>query len=159
MWRESAISLTVARIPVDPPADNQYESALAWAHERVRRAGSAWEAAVQAANRAKPRIEARARVQELLQPPLGDPRVLAALGGVRGKPGRIARAAAAAVYRAALLAALPADVPDRGDALVDAFQTIRAREADTLRAVVIAAIGDALANNPPAMPTEDAAGA
>ncbi len=159
MWRESAIPLIVARIPVDPPADDQYETALAWAHERVRRAGSAWEAAVQAANRAKPRIEARARVQELLQPPLGDPRVLAALGGVRGKPGRIARAAAAEVYRAALLAALPTDVPDRGDALVDAFQAIRAREADTLRAVVIAAIGDALANNPPATPTEDAAGA
>ncbi len=83
-------------------------------------------------------------MQEALQPPLADPQVIAALGGVRGKPGRIARSAAAEAYRAALLAALPPDLPDRGDAIVDALRTIRQRDMDRFRAVTIAAIQDAL---------------
>jgi hypothetical protein len=63
---------------------------------------------------------------------------------VRGKPGRIARAAAAEAYRTALLAALPPDLPDRGDAIVDALRTIRQRDMDRLRALTIAAIQEAL---------------
>lgn len=144
MWREGETPLIIGRISVEPPAPQQYETALAWGRARVLRAGSAWEAAVQAANRARPRIEARARVQEALQPPLADPQVRDALNGVRGKPGRIARAAAAEAYRTALLAALPPDVPDRGDALLDAIQTARRRDTDALRALTISAIRDAL---------------
>jgi hypothetical protein len=78
--------------------------------------------------------------------------VVAALGGVRGKPGRIARAAAAEAYRAALLAALPPDLPDRGDAIVDALRTIRQRDMERLRTVTIAAVQEALrgsGNEPP----------
>lgn len=144
MWREGETPLTIARIPVEPPAPEQYDTALEWARSRVLRAGNAWEAAVQTANRMQSRIQARARVQEALQPPLADPRVLAALDGARGKPGRIARSAAAETYRSAILAALPANIPDRGDALWDAIQTIRRRDADALCDVVIAAIHDAL---------------
>jgi hypothetical protein len=144
MWREGETPLTVARIPIDPPAPEQYERAIAWARGRVVRAGSAWEAAVDTANRMRPRVHARQRVQEALQPPLADPRVLDALGGARGRPGRIARSAAAEANRAAILAAIPPETPDRGDALVDAIQTIRKRDADALRAAVIAAIRDAL---------------
>jgi hypothetical protein len=144
MWREGETPLVIGRIPVEPPAPGHYETALDWGRSRVLQAGSAWEAAVQAANRARPRIEARARVQEALQPPLADPQVRDALDGVRGKPGRMARTAAAAAYRHALLAALPPDVPDRGDALLDAIQTARRREMDVLRTVTIAAIRDAL---------------
>jgi hypothetical protein len=147
MWREGEIPLTIARIPIESPAPDQYEAALEWARARVQRAGSAWEGAVQAANRARPRIEARARAQEALQPPLADPQVIAALGGVRGKPGRTARAAAAEAYRAALLAALPPDLPDRGDAIVDALRTIRQRDMESLRAVTITAIQEALRRN------------
>lgn len=147
MWREGETPLTIARIPIEPPGPEQYKPALEWARARVLRAGSAWEGAVQAANRSRPRIAARARVQEALQPPLADPQVIAALGGVRGKPGRIARAAAAEAYRAALLAALPPDLPDRGDAIVDALRSIRQREARSLRAVTIAAIREALRRN------------
>jgi hypothetical protein len=156
MWREGETPLIVGRIPVEPPAPQQYEAALAWGRARVLRAGSAWEAAVQAANRARPRIEARARVQEALQPPLADPQVRDALDGVRGKPGRIARSAAADAYRTALLAALPPDVPDRGDALLDAIQTARRREMDALRALTIAAIRDALRRTDRPAPAEDA---
>jgi hypothetical protein len=90
----------------------------------------------------RPRIHARQRVQEALQPPLADPRVLDALGGMRGRPGRIARAAAAEAYRTAILAAIPSHTPDRGEALVEAIQTIRKRDADALRATVITAIRD-----------------
>jgi hypothetical protein len=152
MWREGEIPLTIARIPIETPAPDQYDAALEWARARVQRAGNAWEGAVQAANRARPRIEARARVQEALQPPFADPQVVAALGGVRGKPGRIARAAAAEAYRAALLAALPPDLPDRGDAIVDALRTIRQRDMERLRTVTIAAVQEALrgsGNEPP----------
>jgi hypothetical protein len=159
MWREGETPLVIGRIPVEPPAPEQYEAALAWGRARVLRAGSAWEAAVQAANRARPRIEARARVQEALQPPLADPQVRDALDGVRGKPGRIARAAAAGAYRDALLAALPPDVPDRGDALLDAIQAARRREMDALRTLTIAAIRDALRRTDDPPPTEDAAAA
>ena len=144
MWREGETPLVIGRIPVEPPAPEHYETALEWGHTRVLRVGSAWEAAVQAANRARPRIEARARVQEALQPPLADPQIRDALDNVRGKVGRMARAAAAAAYRHALIAALPPDLPDRGDVLLDAIQTARRREMDTLRAVTIAAIRDAL---------------
>jgi len=155
MWREGETPLVIGRIPVEPPAPEQYDTAREWGHTRVLRAGSAWEAAVQAANRARPRIEARARVQEALQPPLADPQVRDALGGVRGKPGRMARAAAADAYRTALLAALPPDVPDRGDALLDAIQVARRRDMDALRARTIAAIHDALhrADAAPALPS------
>ncbi len=148
MWREGETPLIVGRIAVEPPAPEQYDVALDWGRARVLRAGSAWEAAVEAANRARPRIEARARVQEALQPPLADPEVRDALGGVRGKPGRIARSAAAEAYRTALLAALPPDVPDRGDALFDALQTARRREMPALRTLTIAAIRDALRHTP-----------
>lgn len=144
MWREGETPLIVGRIAVESPAPEQYDAALDWGRTRVVRAGSAWEAAVEAANRARPRIEARARVQEALQPPLADPEVRDALGGVRGKPGRIARSAAAEAYRTALLAALPPDVPDRGDPLFDALQAARRREVNALRALTIAAIRDAL---------------
>ncbi|GEM_PF-4771505 len=144
MWREGETPLVIGRIPVEPPAAEQYDIVLAWSRARVLRAGSAWEAAAQAAHRARPRIEARGRVQEALQPPLADPEVRDALDGARGKPGRIARSAAAEAYRTALLAALPPDVPDRGDALLDAIQTARRREMDALRALTIAAIRDAL---------------
>ena len=140
MWREGEIPLTVARLPIGPPTTEPYDNALAWARARVVRAGGAWEGAAQAANRARPRIEARARVQEALQPPLADPAVLDALNGARGRPGRLARVAAAQVYRAAVLAALPPDVPDRGDALIQAIQAVRRRDADTLRAATIIAI-------------------
>lgn len=140
IWREGETPLTVARIPVDPPAPGQLAAAVAWARARVLRAGEAWEAALHAADRARPRIEARRRVQEALQPPLADPHVLAALDGARGKPGRIARAAAAEAYRAALLAAVPPDTPDRSDALLAAIEAIRRREADSLRATTITAI-------------------
>ncbi len=156
MWREGETPLVIGRIPIAPPAPEQYETALEWGQARVLRAGSAWEAAVQAANRARPRIEARARVQEALQPPFADPRVRDALDGVRGKPGRIARAAAAAAYRTALLAALPPDVPDRGDALLDAIQVARRRGMDTLRALTIAAIRDALRHTDTPAIAEDA---
>jgi hypothetical protein len=159
MWREGETPLVIGRIAVEPPAPEQYEAALAWGRARVLRAGSAWEAAVQAANRARPRIEARARVQEALQPPLADPQVRDALDGVRGKPGRIARAAAAGAYRDALLAALPPDVPDRGDALLDAIQAARRREIDALRTLTIAAIRDALRRTDDPPPTEDATAA
>jgi hypothetical protein len=144
LWREGETPLTVARIPVDPPSPEQHDAALAWARARVLRAGSAWEAAVDVANRMRPRVQARQHVQEALQPPLADPRVLAALGGARGRPGRIARAAAAETYRAAILAAIPPQTPDRGDALSNAIHTIRTRDADALRAAVIAAIRDTL---------------
>jgi hypothetical protein len=144
MWREGETPLTVARIPVDPPAPEQYDAALTWARARVLRAGGAWEAAVDVANRMRPRVHARQRVQEALQPPLADPRVLDALGGARGRPGRMARAAAAEAYRTAILAAIPPNTPDRGDTLVDAIQAVRTRDADALRAAVIAAIRDAL---------------
>jgi hypothetical protein len=155
MWREGETPLIVGRIPVEPPAPAQYESALSWGRARVLRAGSAWEAAVQAANRARPRIEARARVQEALQPPLADPQVRDALDGVRGKPGRVARSAAADAYRTALLAALPPDVPDRGDALLDAIQIARRRDMDALRTLTIAAIRDALRRtDSPTFPTD-----
>jgi hypothetical protein len=142
MWREGETPLTVARIPTDPPAPQHYDAALAWARSRVLRAGSAWEAAVDVANRMRARIHARQRVQEALQPPFADPRVLDALGGMRGRPGRVARAAAAEAYRTAILAAIPSQTPDRGDALVEAVQTIRKRDADALRATVITAIRD-----------------
>lgn len=152
MWREGETPLTVARISIEPPAPEQYEPALEWARARVLRAGSAWDGAIQTANRMRPRIESRARVQEALQPPLADPEVIAALGGARGRPGRIARAAAAEAYRTAILAALPTDLPDRGDAIVAAIQTARRRDTNTLRAVTIAAIREALhrAAPPPA---------
>jgi hypothetical protein len=156
MWREGETPLIIGRIPIEPPPPEQYETALEWGRTRVVRAGSAWEAAVQAANRARPRIEARAQVQEALQPPLADPQVRDALDGVRGKPGRIARAAAAVAYRTALLATLPPDIPDRGDALLDAIQTARRQEMDTLRARTIAAIHDALHRTTEAEPVEDA---
>ena len=156
MWREGETPLVIGRIPVEPPAPEQYDTALAWGRTRVLRAGSAWEAAVQAADRARPRIEARTRVQEALQPPLADPQVRDALGGMRGKPGRIARAAAAEAYRTALLAALPPDLPDRGDALLDALQAARSRDMDALRARTIAAIHDALHHTDYAAPPEDA---
>jgi hypothetical protein len=155
MWREGETPLTVSRIPIDPPTPEQYEPALEWARARVLRAGNAWEGAIQTANRMRPRIEARARVQEALQPPLADPQVVAALGGARGRPGRIARAAAAATYRAAILAALPTDLPDRGDAIVATIQTIRRRDADALRVVTIAAIHEALRSAASASPPED----
>lgn len=157
MWREGETPLTVARIAIEPPGPEQYAPALEWARARVQRAGSAWEGAIQTANRARSRIEARARVQEALQPPLADPEVIAALGGVRGKPGRIARAAAAEAYRAALLAVLPPDLPDRGDAIVDALRAIRQRDAARLRALTIAAIRDALRRTASEPPTNDAA--
>jgi hypothetical protein len=144
MWREGVTPLTVARIPIDPPAPEEYERALAWAGARVLRAGSAWEAAVDVANRMRPRVHARQRVQEALQPPLADPAILAALGGVRGRAGRVARAAAADAFRTAILAALPLDTPDRGDALVEAIQAIRRDNTPALRALMIGAIRDAL---------------
>jgi len=156
MWREGETPLVVGRIAVEPPPPAQYDAALDWGRARVLRAGSAWEAAVEAANRARPRIEARAQVQEALQPPLADPEVRDALGGVRGKPGRVARAAAAEAYRSALLAALPPDLPDRGDALLDAIQIARRREIDALRARTIAAIRDALRHTDAAPLAEDA---
>lgn len=146
IWREGETPLTVARIPVEPPAPEQFAVAVEWARSRVLRAGGAWEAAIEAANRARPRIEARRRVQEALQPPLADPRVLDALGGARGRPGRIARAAAAVAYRAAILTALPPDTPDRSDALLAAIAAITRRDAAGLRALTIAAIRTALAN-------------
>ncbi|MDQ6908745.1 MAG: hypothetical protein M3176_18125, partial [Chloroflexota bacterium] len=58
--------------------------------------------------------------------------------------------------RTALLAALPPDVPDRGDALLDALQTARRREMDTLRALTIAAIRDALRRTDDAPAIENA---
>lgn len=155
MWREGETPLIVGRIPIAPPAPEQYDTALTWARARVLRAGSAWEAAMLAAARARPRIEARARVQEALQPPLADPLVRDALNGARGKPGRVARAAAAEAYRAALLAALPPGVPDRGDALLDAIQVARRREMDALRALTIAAIRDALRRTNDGAPADD----
>lgn len=154
MWREGETPLTVARTPIEPPAPERYDTALEWARARVLRAGNAWEAAVQTANRMQSRIQARARVQEALQPPLADPRVLAALDGARGKPGRIARSAAAEAYRKGILATLPTDVPDRGDALWDVIQTIRRRDADALRDAVITAIHDALRGMTETPPSE-----
>ncbi|MHB8647069.1 MAG: hypothetical protein ACYDAR_14865 [Thermomicrobiales bacterium] len=156
MWREGETPLVIGRIAIEPPAPAQYAVALDWGRARVLRAGSAWEAAVQAANRARPRVEARARVQEALQPPLADPEVRDALNGARGKPGRIARAAAAEAYRTALLAALPPNVPDRGDALLDAIQTARYREMDALRARTIAAIHAAIRRTETLAPAEEA---
>ncbi len=146
MWRESETPLIVPRVIVDAPTGDEYDRALRWGQERVRRAGSAWEAAIDAQHRAKPRLDARAQVQDALQPPLADPAVLTALGDVRGKMARVARTAAAHAYRDALLTRLPADLPDRGDALVDALRGIRQREAEMLRGAVIAAIRQALAS-------------
>ena len=80
--------------------------------------------------------------------------MLVALDGARGKPGRLARAAAAEAFRSALLAALPPGLPDRGDAIVDAVQTVKWRDADALRATTIVAIREALRRAVVQPPTE-----
>ena len=139
VWREHETPLIVGRIGVSVPTEDEYERALLWGRERVFRAGNAWEAATVAADKAKPRIAARARVQEALQPPMGNPAFLPP-AYLRGKEGRTARARVATVYRDALLAALPPDTPDRSDALLAAFETIKRYDADRLQAAVAAAL-------------------
>ena len=141
VWREQETPLTVSRIPADAPQDAEFAPALQWGRERVRIAGSAWEAATMAADRAKPRLIARARVQEALQPPMTDPSFLPP-AYLRGRTGRIARTVAATTYRDALLAALPPDLPDRSDALIAAITAISQRDAEQLRAAVSAALYD-----------------
>jgi hypothetical protein len=139
IWREHETPLVVGRIGVAVPTEDEYERALRWGRERVGRAASAWEAATAAADKAKPRILARARVQEAMQPPMGDPRFLPPQN-LRGKEGRTARARVAVAYRDALLAALPPDTPDRSDALLAAFEAIKRRDAARLQAAVAAAL-------------------
>lgn len=141
VWREQETPLTVSRIPADAPQDAEFAPALQWGRERVRIAGSAWEAATMAADRAKPRLIARARVQEALQPPMTDPSFLPPTY-LRGRTGRIARTVAATTYRDGLLAALPPDLPDRSDALIAALTAIGQRDAEQLRAAVSAALRD-----------------
>lgn len=146
MWREGETPLIVPRVGAEPPTADEYDPAVRWGRERVRRAGNAWDAAIAAQKRARPRLDARARVQEAMQPPLADPAVLAALGDARGRASRVARAAAATAYRTALLDRLPPDLTDRGDVLLDAIQIARRRDADALRTATIAAIRRARAN-------------
>jgi len=141
VWREQETPLTMSRIPADAPQAAEFAPALQWGRERVRIAGSAWEAATMAADRAKPRLIARARVQEALQPPMTDPSFLPP-AYLRGRTGRIARTVAATTYRDALLAALPPDLPDRSDALIAAITAISQRDAEHLRAAVSAALRD-----------------
>jgi len=141
VWREQETPLTVSRIPADAPQDAEFAPALQWGRERVRIAGNAWEAATMAADRAKPRLIARARVQEALQPPMTDPSFLPP-AYLRGRAGRIARTVAATTYRDALLTALPPDLPDRSDALIAAITAIGQRDAEQLRAAVSAALRD-----------------
>jgi len=139
IWREHETPLIVGRIAVAVPTEDEYDRALRWGQERVGRGGNAWEAATAAADKAKPRIAARALVGEALQPPMGDLRYLPP-PHLRGKEGRTARARVANAYRDALLAALPPDTPDRSDALLAALDAIKRSDATRLQSAVAAAL-------------------
>lgn len=139
IWREHETPLIVPRVSAEPPTEAEQATALRWGQERVRQSGSAWEAATAAADKAKPRVAARARVGEALQPPMSDPSFLP-LVYLRGKIGRTARALAAMTYRTTLLAALPPDLPDRSDALLAAINAVRQRDTEMLYATVAAAL-------------------
>ncbi len=139
IWREHETPLIVPRVSAEPPTEIEQAAALRWGRERVRQSGSAWEAATLAADKAKPRIAARARVGEALQPPMSDPSFLPP-SYLRGKAGRTARTLAATIYRDTLLAALPPDLPDRSDALLAAIDAVRRRDANRLYDAVAAAL-------------------